>query len=310
MRPTTVAAEAHGRRGIGQPHLDLERTGDGIRLGSDFPDAPGRRHGRVVLQRHGDLRVLRRRSGSPGRARRRRRPCAPWRASVTIIRPADTTSPGSAPTEVMTPAASALSSVKAIWSSANLTCASADSTWDCAVWNDSRAWSSSACETAPRAARGSWRRRLLRALVSCPCAADRAARAERRAFCSFCGSRRAISWPGSDPVAVVDASLDHAARDPERERSLVLRADGAGEHDRHARVPLRDRHRAHRADLRCDRSGLLPAGGRDHHQGDRQSAHRRWEPAGQLQRQVANTHCQALLPFCLGSKLRVAQDRA
>src|SRR5262249_9190617 len=64
---------------------------------------------------------------------------APWRASVTIMRPAETTSPGSAPTEVMTPAASALSSVKAIWSSANLTCASADSTWDCAVWNDSRA---------------------------------------------------------------------------------------------------------------------------------------------------------------------------
>src|SRR5262249_3028145 len=45
---------------------------------------------------------------------------------------------------------------------------------------------------------------------------------------------------GSNPIAVVDAPFDHAARDTERERGLVLRADGAGESDRNTRVALLD----------------------------------------------------------------------
>ena len=70
----------------------------------------------------------------------------PVRATWMIIRPAGTTSPGSAPTRVIVPGASATSRVYESRFCASDTCARADSTFDSALRRLASNWSKAALE--------------------------------------------------------------------------------------------------------------------------------------------------------------------
>ena len=117
------------------------------------------------------------------------------RASWTIIRPAATTSAGSAPTRVTMPGASAFSVVKATMSSAERTRAWAASTWARAAVRACLALSKSACVVMCRSSRWLCRWNWFSALRRSPWAAVSAAWAERRSLSSFSGSSRATVSP-------------------------------------------------------------------------------------------------------------------
>jgi hypothetical protein len=87
--------------------------------------------------------------------------------------------------------------------------------------------------------------------------------------------------PRPDRVADVDAAVDHAAVDAEREVDLGLRLDGAGERDDLAGRALFDGNDAHRAHLRRRRLLRAAAPGEQHerdegHESDGAERGRHW----------------------------------
>ena len=73
------------------------------------------------------------------------------------------------------------------------------------------------------------RQKVRRAWVSAASAEARLACAERSAFCWFCGSSRATTWPALSDIADIDGPLDHASVEAEGEADLVLGANLAGQ---------------------------------------------------------------------------------
>ncbi len=133
MRPVTVRAEAHRRRRIDQPHADAEGAGDRVGARRDLAHHARRGDLRIRGQRDGDVGDSRgaaslTRAGTSNTASR-----PPSRATWTIMRPAPTTSPGSAPLRrhhaghARTPAACSRAG-----SARGVTCDCADSTCDSA----------------------------------------------------------------------------------------------------------------------------------------------------------------------------------
>ena len=119
----------------------------------------------------------------------------PSRARRTIMRPAATTSPGSAPRSVTVPGPSAIRVVKPSWFSAVSTWDWAASTWAWAASRASTARSNSARATKPCGSIGSKRRTVLRASTRRAMAAARLARAASTALRSLTASRRATTCP-------------------------------------------------------------------------------------------------------------------
>src|SRR5262245_6007884 len=119
------------------------------------------------------------------------------RATRTIIWPAATTSPGSAPTAVTEPVESAKSSVKPSSSRAVASCARAASTWAAAASRALVARSKAARGATWREKSDCWRSNSRRASAARASAAARFARAARTAFSKVVDSSRATRWPGT-----------------------------------------------------------------------------------------------------------------
>ena len=184
-----------------------------------------------------------------------------WRASRTIIWPACTTSPGSAPISVTTPLASACSSVKLTWSRANR---------DLSLGRlDLRAGGLPPLPGALVDGAGG-EAALLELALALKLVLGLGGLTLGGHEIGFGRLERVLlvlrietgdQLPGLHPVADIDVALEHAAGEAEGEPRLVLGGDPAGEHHRHAGRPLLDRDRAHGPDLGRPLLGLLAAGG-------------------------------------------------
>ena len=244
---TAVPSRKAGGR-IGKADSDPESPGHRVGLGRDLAHTAAGHRGRVACQRDDDTRVAAKpiERGRPAPRKRRRGPSR--LASCTIIRPGETTSPGSAPIAVTTPGASALRVVKPTTSSAVRTCACAASTCARAAMR--------ACLAASKSARVVMFaiEQVALPLILVIGLSEKALRRRE------CRSRRAqliefvLRVETRDHVSIAhgrsdaDKPFGQPAADAEGECGLILRFDMAGEGDIRGRARQFDRDSAHGTD--------------------------------------------------------------